>query len=108
MSQVKQAVRDHFRSSVFKRDKDTCKVCGDRKGPMDAHHIIDRHLMPEGGYVKENGITLCPICHEKAEEELKKFLAQQPDIKTKYSPLTLFSLIKSSYEKAVTASEKDL
>jgi len=27
--------------------------------------------MPNGGYVKENGITLCSICHSKAEIALQ-------------------------------------
>lgn len=59
----KKEIRRHFRNSVFERDNWTCQVCGE--GPyknldfFDAHHIIDRDLMPNGGYVKENGITVC-------------------------------------------------
>ena len=34
---------------------------------LDAHHITDRNLMPNGGYTLANGISLCPPCHEKAE-----------------------------------------
>lgn len=65
MSKNKREVRDSFRNDVFKRDNYTCKVCG--YGPFeynpvdifDAHHITDRSKMPNGGYVKENGITVC-------------------------------------------------
>lgn len=30
--------------------------------------INDRHEMPNGGYAKENGITLCPQHHMAAEK----------------------------------------
>ena len=59
----KKEIRKNFKDSVFKRDNWTCKVCGE--GPyenidfFDAHHITDRSEMPNGGYVKENGITVC-------------------------------------------------
>jgi len=36
---------------------------------MDAHHITDRNEMPNGGYVLENGITLCKEwCHMNCEQ----------------------------------------
>lgn len=61
----KKEIRKTFKDEVFKRDNYTCKVCGN--GPykeladrfFDAHHITDRSEMPNGGYVKENGITVC-------------------------------------------------
>lgn len=68
----KKQIRQKFRDEVFKRDNYTCQVpgCG-KKGSvetLDAHHIVDRTEMPNGGYVKENGITLCKDgCHERAE-----------------------------------------
>ena len=62
----KQLIRLRFRNSVFIRDLYSCKVCGlcpyDEQD-LDAHHITDRTLMPNQGYVKENGITLCKACH---------------------------------------------
>lgn len=71
MSNHKKMIRKSFRDSVFQRDMYRCKTCGfDSKKDealIDAHHITDRNEMPNGGYVKENGITLCHPCHEKAE-----------------------------------------
>lgn len=59
MSNKKKQIRQQFRDAVFKRDGYKCRVCGN-SGQLDAHHIIDRTEMPSGGYVKENGICLCP------------------------------------------------
>lgn len=65
MSKKKKAIRKKFREIVFARDKNTCRVCGDPA--VDAHHIIDRNEMPDGGYILDNGISLCSNCHIKAE-----------------------------------------
>lgn len=67
----KKKIRETFRNEVFKRDKNTCRVCNkkhvDVEG-LDAHHITDRSEMPNGGYVKENGITVCKDeCHMSCE-----------------------------------------
>jgi hypothetical protein len=57
--------REQFRDAVFGRDKFKCVVCG---GPgIDAHHILDRKLFPDGGYYLDNGVTLCSGCHLLAE-----------------------------------------
>jgi len=113
MGAKKKAVRKAFRTGVFSRDRYRCVVCGraglDRQGgndhlayhqedgpvDLDAHHITNRDLMPNGGYVPENGITLCPDCHIKAEAADPGFL-----------PEDLYGLIGSSHRKAVAASEK--
>jgi hypothetical protein len=57
----KYLIRQKFKESVFKRDNNTCQVCGhkDNTDFFDAHHITDRNDMPNGGYVAENGITVC-------------------------------------------------
>lgn len=68
---------------------------------LDAHHITPREQMPKGGYVKENGISLCEDCHIKAEEWLKdheRFHDFRSD--------ALYVLIGSSLETATKASEK--
>lgn len=67
MSSQKKLVRTRFRDAVFARDNYTCKFCtsGDS---LDAHHITDRTLMPNGGYVASNGISLCKHHHELAEQ----------------------------------------
>lgn len=68
---------------------------------LDAHHITDRRLMPNGGYVKENGISLCEDCHKKAEEFHSTGVAHPG-----YHPDDLYKAINSNLEKALEASEK--
>jgi hypothetical protein len=57
--------RDQFRASVFARDKHRCVACG--AAAVDAHHVLERRLFPDGGYYLENGVSLCAACHVKAE-----------------------------------------
>lgn len=63
----KKQIRQNFNDSVFKRDKYKCVFCKITEN-LDASHITDRHEMPNGGYAKENGITLCPQHHMDAEK----------------------------------------
>ncbi len=35
---------------------------------MDAHHILERRLWPDGGYYLDNGASLCGGCHIAAEQ----------------------------------------
>lgn len=77
------------------RDGWKCRVCGATECPdvkLDAHHILSRDSMPGGGYVSDNGITLCDLlkgggCHEQAE-------------RGRIVPGVLFNLIRSSEQKA--------
>jgi hypothetical protein len=59
--------RDQFRISVYERDKYTCVNCGVKGVKLDAHHILDRKLFPDGGYYLSNGVSLCEPCHILAE-----------------------------------------
>jgi len=59
------SARDEFREAVTARDCGRCVACGEVG--VDAHHIIDRSLWPDGGYLLNNGVLLCPRCHMKAE-----------------------------------------
>lgn len=100
----KKQIREAFNSKVFKRDNHKCVMCG-KKGQLDAHHITDRHLMPNGGYVPENGITLCAgedqnNCHWKAEQFHCTGTAYAG-----YSPEDLYARIGSNLENAIKASE---
>jgi hypothetical protein len=61
----KLLTRDQFRESVFVRDGGRCLVC--EKAAVDAHHIIDRKLWPDGGYYLENGASVCEEHHLAAE-----------------------------------------
>lgn len=109
MSESKKKIRMLFRNSVFKRDKFTCKVCGFKSSEanadeeLDAHHITDRTLMPNGGYSKYNGITVCLPCHEIVEEWHR---SGHKHIKLGLHPNDLYQMINSSYEEAVKYSEK--
>lgn len=127
----KKEVRKNFRESVFKRDGYKCAWCGN--GPfeyepeteLDAHHITDRSDMPNGGYVPENGISLCKnprglvmvdgddglsdveihseSCHMKAE---KFHISDGKEWNPGMHPNDLYKLINSSYEEAVAASKR--
>ena len=57
--------RDDFREGVFERDNHKCVICG--KQAIDAHHIIERRLFPDGGYYLDNGASLCEEHHIQAE-----------------------------------------
>lgn len=111
----KKNVRNKFRNEVLERDNYKCKMCGDTNSKLDAHHITDRSLMPNGGYVIENGITLCDKpngCHWKAEmyhkynldelyrRNLTHYKYQE------YSPENQYKKINSSYDIAYKKSER--
>lgn len=101
--QLHKQWRRKFNNDVFKRDNNKCCFCDIREN-LDAHHITDRHEMPNGGYVLSNGITLCSFHHECAE------VFHRNEGKTWYNnfhPDDLYAKIKSSYDKAYKDS-KDL
>jgi hypothetical protein len=90
MGSKKKQIREAFRKAVFDRDGHKCIICGAR-ADLDAHHITNRDDIPNGGYVKENGITLCPTHHEEAEGGV-------------YVRGHLYSLIDSHVDKAFEAA----
>jgi len=100
----KRQIREAFQHAVLGRDKGKCVLCkvlGKDTLAVDAHHITDRSLMPNGGYVKENGISVCVECHLQAEQFHITGTAVAG-----YSPEDLYHLIGSSYEVAVATSER--
>lgn len=99
MSQKKKQIRAFFREAVFVRDNHKCKLCG--KPAVDAHHITDRNLLPNGGYVVSNGISVCEKCHELVEE-YHVYGEAQPG----FTPNELYKLIGSSYDVAYQNSLK--
>lgn len=105
MSKKKQ-IRRKFRDSVFKRDKYTCIVCNKKhvsSDTLDAHHITNRNELPNGGYVLENGATLCKdSCHLDVEE----FYWSDRKQPSTLSPESLYKKINSSYELAYEKSLK--
>ena len=117
----KGRVRKKFRNETFERDNCACRLCGadfshtdNPEWFLDAHHITDRNKMPNGGYVPENGISLCKenldeegnlveSCHMKAE---RFHMSDGFEWLEGAHPDDLYKLIGSSYEEAVEASEK--
>lgn len=115
----KNEIRRNFRESTFDRDGYKCRWCGN--GPIhelpesvfDAHHILDRNSIEfngTGGYVKENGITLCKYdengseensCHMKAE---KFHISEGVEWEEGMHPDDLYKLISSSRELAIEKS----
>lgn len=98
MSAEKKARRNAFRIAVFTRDRFCCVMCGLQATEstavllLDAHHVTPRDEMPGGGYVVENGATLCRArCHDEAE-------------RGRPSRARLYKRVRSSYERAHAAS----
>ena len=58
--------RTNFREAVFKRDGFKCVICG--ADGVDAHHILERRLWVDGGYIVDNGATVCSPCHIACEK----------------------------------------
>jgi hypothetical protein len=117
MKDKKHTLRLHFRDAVFERDGHRCRMCGFKPDPasiynneeneskvLDAHHIINRRDMPNGGYVLQNGISLCPDCHLKAEQFHSTGGVSFPG----YSPEDLYKAIGSSKELAESKSHECL
>ncbi|MBC8740438.1 hypothetical protein F6X40_27770 [Paraburkholderia sp. UCT31] len=57
--------REEFKAVVFKRAAGTCVFCSQRA--VDAHHIIERKLFPDGGHYSGNGAAVCERDHWKCE-----------------------------------------
>jgi rubrerythrin len=100
----KKEIRKKFRDECLARDKYRCIKCGtvpnqdaDDFG-LEIHHIVERFRFVNGGYVLENGASLCPPCHLKAEQF---YVSGVPC--PGFSPKELYEIIGSSRELAVKA-----
>ena len=99
---LKKVIRQKFRDEVFKRDNYQCVFCDETEN-LDAHHITDRNEMPNGGYVKENGISLCNKHHMHAEIF---HITNGKEWVNNMHPDDLYKLIHSSFDKAVEKSNQ--
>lgn len=95
-------IRLKFREETFKRDGYKCVFCDETEN-LDTHHITDRKEMPNGGYVKENGITVCQKHHLECEQY---HISGGENWVSGKHPDDLYKIIGSSYELAVKASKK--
>lgn len=107
MSAKKKLARQKFRDQVLKRDRGLCAIC---KSPdnVEIHHITNHTLMPGGGYVRENGITLCKEHLEQAELYLHSesdALAEDAGLGA-LAPKKLYLKIGSNYDKALKACQR--
>lgn len=69
--------RAEFRARCVERDGGEClvptcekPVTKDPDGPGEVHHIIERKLWPDGGYIPENGASVCNEHHRMAEDNI--------------------------------------
>ena len=99
---AKQQIRENFRNVVFNRDKHKCVFC-ERTDNLDAHHITDRNEFLNGGYVLQNGITLCPEHHLMSE---KYHQTNGEEWFEGFHPDDLYKKIKSSKELAFKNDKK--
>ena len=100
----KKEIREKFKVEVFKRDKHICQVCKTKRDEslLDAHHITDRSEMSNGGYVKENGITVCKEnCHFLVE---MFHISEGESWEEGLHPNDLYTLIGSSKNYAIQKS----
>ena len=63
----KALTREDFKKAVFDLTNGKCCVPGCNCDAVDAHHIMNRHLWDNGGYIITNGAALCAKHHLDAE-----------------------------------------
>lgn len=54
-----------WRMFVFSRDDFTCRVCGERGGNLEAHHLEGYADNVAARLDPENGVTMCKACHRE-------------------------------------------
>jgi len=99
---TKKQIREVFRDSVFRRDNNKCVFCNNTSG-LAAHHITNRSDIVNGGYVLENGITVCAQHHLACE---LYHVTDGKEFHEGYHPDDLYRAIKSSKQQAIEASKK--
>lgn len=69
--------REKFRQHCVERDDGQCVVpdCHEQvtpspDGPGEVHHIIERKLWTNGGYIPRNGVSICNEHHRLAERNI--------------------------------------
>ena len=95
-----KALRKQFNEECLKRDKNKCVFCPKTEN-LNVHHITDRHEIPNDGYVKENGITVCEQHHWDCEQyHIGKLYSKD------FHPNELYLKIGSSKEEAFEKSKQ--
>lgn len=101
----KKQIRENFRTVVFARDHGKCVFC-ENSDNLDAHHISDRNssFFSNGGYVLENGITVCSEHHIICE---KFHISNGEEWHYEFHPDDLYKKINSSKELAIIMDLKN-
>lgn len=60
-------LRRRFRDTVLARHGGACCVPGCGERAVDAHHLLERRLWRDGGYVPDNGAAVCAAHHLEAK-----------------------------------------
>lgn len=62
-----------WRMEVYRRDKFRCQGCGKHctQANIVAHHFKGWKEYPELRFIKDNGITLCRVCHRLKHKKTK-------------------------------------
>lgn len=63
MRKRKVLENSEWRKDVFERDNYTCKICKERGGVINAHHLDSWHWCKERRFDLDNGVCLCKCCH---------------------------------------------
>lgn len=96
--------RDQFRAAVKLRDNYCCVICGKKESNecnIDAHHILERRLWANGGYIINNGVSLCHDHHILAEQTILSCneLREAAGITTIVLPEHLYNDADFTYDK---------
>ncbi len=57
--------RETFHDQVLARSAGRCVMCASKA--VDAHHILERKLFPDGGFYLDNGAAVCETHHWDCE-----------------------------------------
>lgn len=92
-----------WRSSVYKRDKYICQMCG-KTTQLNAHHIKMWAFYPELRFEVSNGITLCKYCHKTVTGKEEYYEAYLYQLLNKSQPISVFDVL---YRKKIKQKEKE-
>jgi len=95
--------RKEFNEACFERDNHKCVFCNETED-IAAHHITDRHDMPNGGYVMSNGITLCPEHHKVCEANMGREVSWKTEYGDFFTQTELYIKINSTFATAYNDS----
>lgn len=87
----------NWRNEIFKRDKWTCQMCGQRGGKLVADHIQAFSTYPELRFELSNGRTLCHECHLKTDNYGHKYSVYSRETNAWFQNLFIYYLNSPSW-----------